>query len=102
MVDVLLANAERVGTAEPDMPVGELLATVVGEPDVAPVDAVDMLVQALRQASDLLAQQAEEIEQLRKGPTGGVRLGIGFTHNPDGSPRGGHGGDGGRYRRRIG
>jgi len=102
-LDALLANADQVGTTDPEVSVEELLGTVVGNPDADPVDAVGTLVRLLRQASAALGALDAEAEELRKAQPGGMRSGIGFTHNPDGSRRYSNGSAlGNTYRRRIG
>lgn len=102
-LDGLLANADQIGAADPERSVEELLGMVVGNPDADPVDAVGTLVRVLRQSAaalDELARQAEEQGAAR--PPAGMRVGIGFTHNPDGSPRRfGSTGLGDYYQRRI-
>lgn len=98
---VLLANAGAIGGAEPDRPVEELLGVILGEPEVDPVKAVGALVRVLREASAALAELDQEVEVLRTVKTEGVRLGIGFTHNADGSRRTVRGTGAERYGRRI-
>lgn len=100
-LDGMLANADRVGTADPDMPVEELLGVIVGTPDADPVDAVGTLVRLMRAAAAALDELARQVDEQAAERPAGMRVGIGFTHNPDGSPRRPDPGLGNFYRRRI-
>ncbi|NUV64313.1 hypothetical protein [Streptomyces sp. CAI-85] len=97
----LLANVEQDGAIKPDMTADELLGVITGMPDASPVDAAGSLVRLMREAAAALDTLARQVEEAQAGKPGGVRLGIGFTHNTDGSLRWSNGSVADQYRRPI-
>lgn len=83
----LLANVDQDGAIAPDMTADELLGVLVGNEDARQMDAAAMLVRLMRESAAALDELERGAAERDASRPDGMRVGIGFTHNPDGSRR---------------